>query len=293
MGTTDEVEEERELQAPREVDPVVPDYCCSLLNHIRHGTAFSIQSELRPCFQILKHTRLEFHYKPKEFPTHVLVTPDFMRTIKSVNDSTQDDFLRPLRWALKCKGFKWPVIISSHEANMFLPSVQGSSHATLYMYMARTSRGMVPFDAFDIVKIPSHNESGVIDPQATALLNLFAGQLYFSSFEHYKDMCTLIGLYDGERCLSHKRNVANDNFVSLQCREANGWRECTFKTSPVGWIKSFIDMRRLGIEWSHTHMGRILGGQILRRDEFGDREAKSEDVLAKATSELTIGDKDE
>jgi hypothetical protein len=62
------------------------------------------------------------------------------------------------------------------------------------------------------------------------------GQLYFSSFEHDKDFCALVGLFDGERPLPEKHSVANDNFVAPACREANGWTDCTFKTSPVSWM---------------------------------------------------------
>ncbi|EXJ60473.1 hypothetical protein A1O7_04626 [Cladophialophora yegresii CBS 114405] len=276
-----EVEEERELQRPREVQPALPQHCRSLIDHVRDGTPFTATSELRPCFEVLRQTRLEYLYKPEEFPTHVLVTPYFLRTIKPVGNSPQDDFLRPVQWVLKSWDLAQPVLISSHEAQMFLPVIRASKRTTLYMYQARTSRDMVPFDGLDICRIPANNRSGEVKPLAIALLNLFAGQLYFSSFEHYNEMCTVIGLFDGERPLPHKRNVADDNFVSPTCRLANDWTECTFNTSPVGWIKSFITMRRLGIEWSHTHMGRVLNGQILRREDFeeGDDLEHAKDLV--------------
>ncbi|OCT52678.1 hypothetical protein CLCR_09419 [Cladophialophora carrionii] len=288
-----EVEEERELQRPREVEPATPHHCRSLLDHVRDGTPFPGTSELRPCFDVLKQTRLDYFYKPKEFPMHVLVTPDFLQTIIPVGNSPQDDFLRPVQWVLKTWGLAQPVIISSHEAQLFLPAIRASKRTTLYMYQARTSRDMVPFDGLDICKIPDNNRSGEIKPLAIALLNLFAGQLYFSSFNHYKTMCTVIGLFDGERPLPHKRNVADDNFVSPTCRLANDWTECTFKTSPVGWIKSFITMRRLGIEWSHTHMGRVLNGKILRREDFdeGDDVEHGKDLVEKMAG-LTLDEKD-
>ena len=35
-------------------------------------------------------------------------------------------------------------------------------------------------------------------------------------------------------------------------------------------LKDLIGMRRLGIEWGHTHMGRVLSGRFLRREDFED-----------------------
>lgn len=289
-----EIEEEREVERPREIDAATPRYSRALLDHIQRDTALIGSLGLHPCFKILEQTRLAFHYKVREFPMHVLVTEDCMRTIVTDKDASDDDFLRPVQWVLKTWSIKQPIIISSHEANAFLPSIRASQRTTLYMFQARVSRDMVPFDGFNICRIPENNRSGEITSMAAALIGLFAGQLYFSSFDQYKTTCSLIGLFDGERQLRKKRHVATDNFVSQRCREANDWMDCAFKTSPVTWLKAFIDMRRLGIEWSHTHMGRILNGQILRRQDF-EEEAEdlsdSEDI-ANDMAELAIGEKE-
>ncbi|KIX98577.1 uncharacterized protein Z520_05878 [Fonsecaea multimorphosa CBS 102226] len=286
-----EIEEEREIQRPREVTPATPQHCQSLLDVIRNETRCANIPELRPCFQILRQTRLGLYYKLGEFPTHVLVTPDFLRTIQAHGNSPEDDFLRPVQWIVKMAGIKQPIIISPHEANMFFHAIRKSSGTTLHLYQARTSRGMVSFDGLDICKFPANNDSGEIEPQAIALLGLFAGQLYFSSFDHYKEFCTLIGLFDGERPLLRKRQVANDNYVSPSCRNANGWTECAFRTSPVPWIKGFIDMRRAGIEWTHTHMGRIMNGQILRREDF--EEEVEDEMMTNGMDELRLGEQEE
>ncbi|KAH0841829.1 hypothetical protein FOPE_06604 [Fonsecaea pedrosoi] len=291
-----EIEEEREVQRPREVRPATPSVCQALLDFIRNGrngATLVKPTELRPCFEILVQTRLRPYYTPSESPTHVWVTLDFMRTIESHDGSRDDGFLRPVQWVLKMEGMAQPVIISPHEANAFLPDIQRSKRSTLYMYQARTSRNMASFDGLDICKFPARNNSGEISPQAIALLGLFAGQLYFSSFEHYREFCTLTGLFDGERPL-RKRQVATDNFVSPSCRKANGWTECTFRTSPVPWIKEFIDMRRAGIEWTHTHMGRVMDGKILRREDFEEVEEDFEgEAVVHDMGELSLGEQEE
>ena len=283
-----EVEEEREVQVPCEAEPAIPTYCKPLLNLIQHGTKIASSTALRPCFEILTQTRLEPYYTWLEFPVNVLATPDYLRTIKTVKNGLQDDFIRPVQWVLKTFGRLQPVIISPHEAQMFMPHIRNSKNSTLYMYMARTCRDMTPFDNFDLVKIPADNNSGEIRPSYIAALNLFAGQLYFSSFERYRDFCALTGLFDGVRCLDNMRSIGNDNFVSPKCREANGW-DCDFKTSPVRWIKEFINMRRLGIEWSHTHMGRVMDGHILKKEDFDQGEVGG-DELVKRLTELTLSE---
>ncbi|OAP61733.1 hypothetical protein AYL99_03936 [Fonsecaea erecta] len=275
-----EVEEEREVQRPREVEPATPQYCRSLLAVIKGDESPNSTIELHPCFKLLEQTRLGLYYKQAEFPTDVLVTQDFMRTIQSHDDSPKDDFLRPVQWVVKTSTITQPVIISPYEANVFFHAIRGSSSTTLHLFQARTSRGMISFDGLNICEIPASNSSGKIEPQAIALLGLFAGQLYFSSFEHYKEFCTLIGLFDGERPLPRKRQVGNDNFVSPSCRKANSWTECSFTISPVPWIKEFIDMRRAGIEWTHTHLGRVLNGQILQREDFEEEGEEFNDEAA-------------
>ncbi|KIV86455.1 hypothetical protein PV11_02066 [Exophiala sideris] len=263
-----EIEEEREVQKPRHVKPAVPDVWGALDALIRHGIVPSTPSGLYHAFEVFTKTKLASLYVRADWPSHVLVTEDYLRTIDTSSTSTYDDFIRPVQWVLKGKRIKQLIIISAHEANVFLPSIRESEHVTLILYQPRTARSMPPFDSLSVYRIPEHKADFAISPQTIAVLNLFAGQLYFTTFEHYQHLCEMIGLWDGERPLPFERDVANDNYVSPSCREANGWIGCTFKGSPVKILREFIGMRRLGIEWSHTHMGRVLSGRFLRRAEF-------------------------
>ncbi|KIW99240.1 uncharacterized protein Z519_00903 [Cladophialophora bantiana CBS 173.52] len=217
-----EVEEEREVQRPREVWPAVPQHCQRLLDFIRNGT---------PLTGPLSFVRASRSWS--------IPASDFMRTVQNKDDSPEDDFLRPVQWVVKTSEIERLIIISPHEADVFFQSIRESTWATMHMYQARTSRGVVSFDALNICKLPANTASGQITPQAVALLGPFAGQLYFSSFEHYKE---------------------------------------------------FIDMRRAGIEWTHTHMGRVLNGQILRRQNFEEDE---EENIVQDTEELSLDGEDE
>ena len=266
-----EIEQEREVQRAREGKPAKPNAWDGLEYLIRHGKPpRETAAGCFPAFDTLKKTRLKSQYVRTDWPIHVVVTEDFLRTIETTNDSGQDDFLRPVQWVLKAAGVKQPIIISPNEAQAFLPLIRRSKRSTLILYQARTGRSMAAFDSMGVYRVPERDHVPGISGEAITTLNLFAGQLYFTTFEDYRKLCTLIGLWDGERPLTLRREVANDNFVSSACRQANGWTGCTFKTSPVKLLKEFINMRRLGIEWSHTHMGRVLSGRFLRKKDFED-----------------------
>lgn len=268
-----EVEEVREIQRPGEVVPATPKASNYLWNLIRDGTLPSGSSdEILPAFELLNKTRLAPFYSKAVWPAQIYATADFIRTIQPQGNSPQDDFLRPVQWVLHAKRINGPIIISPHEADILLASIRESKRATLFLYQARVTKSMGSFDNTNVYKIPEKDNGVTLSQEQVAILNLFAGQLYFNTFDDYKGLCTLIGLWDGERELPIRRKVANDNWVAPACRKANGWNECTFISSPVQHIKTFINMRRLGIEWSHTHMGRSLAGRILSRQDFEEED---------------------
>ncbi|KAJ4505776.1 hypothetical protein HRR86_008095 [Exophiala dermatitidis] len=282
-----EVEKVREVQRPAHATPAKPAASEVLINYIFKNEGVPKAEDFHWAFNILSQTRLAPQYRGAEWPTNVLVTQDYMRTIVPQAGSPQDDYLRPVQWIFVVDLVKQPIIISPHEAQVFLPGIRKHGRVTLILYQPRTSRNMMSFDGLNVYQVPERPSPTKISVEAISVLNLFAGQLYFTTFEDYKRLCSIIGLWDGERPLPLKRHVANDNFVSPACRQANGWTECKFSNSPVGMLKAFISMRRLGIEWGHTHMGRILSGRFLRRDEFEDEmgSAAEDKMEVDSTSE--------
>ncbi|KAK4940716.1 hypothetical protein LTR10_019226 [Elasticomyces elasticus] len=265
-----EIEHEREVQRPRRVKPANPCVWEPLEALIKDGVKPETSAGLGRAFNVLSKTKLASQYVYTDWPSHIFATVGYLRTIVSSSATSQDDFLRPVQWVLKAKKIEKPIIISAYEANLFLPAIRKSEHVTLILYQARTGKSMPPFDSLTVYRVPETKGDLDISLQTIAVLNLFAGQLYFSTFEHYQQFCLVVGLWDGEWSLPNKRQVAHDNYVSPACREANGWTGCTFKGSPVKMLKEFIGMRRLGIQWSHTHMGRVLSGRLLRREDFED-----------------------
>jgi len=263
-----EVEQEREVQRPRALNPYPGSINQTLLQIIHTGTASLPLVGLRNAFTILETTSIGRRFVLENWPKNLIMTEDFARTVKATQNSPIDDFLRPVNWVLKAKRSNILFLISPYEANSYKRSIQASQYVNMYAYAPRTTKTMASFDRFDVYRVPSSGTKIAPSKDCMTSLRLFAGQLYYNSFDEYQRFCALLGIWDGERVLKDEsREVASDGFVSPACRAANGW-QAAFDSSPVQIVKEFISMRRKGIEWSHTHVGRVLNGSILGRDKF-------------------------
>jgi hypothetical protein len=94
-----------------------------------------------------------------------------------------------------------------------------------------------------------------------AQLNLFAGQLYFGSYEAYVEMCGFLGL----SCFmtDQGQNVQSDGFI---LPPSGAWE---LRESPVRFLKDLVvKVRREGEAIEMTHLGRMLEGEMLDRKDF-------------------------
>jgi len=108
-----------------------------------------------------------------------------------------------------------------------------------------------------------------LNPPFAMLLNLFAGQLYLRSYEEYLSVCRFLGL--GFRPSYEQIQVACDGFISPTSRsefDAVMERDCPFTISPVEFVRILIALRRKGQSFQKSHLGRILHGELLAREDF-------------------------
>ncbi|KAG0708107.1 hypothetical protein DFH29DRAFT_771818, partial [Suillus ampliporus] len=92
-------------------------------------------------------------------------------------------------------------------------------------------------------------------------LNLFAGQLYFSSYDMYLRTCSFLGLNAPD--LGDEDLIVNgDGFISRENRPA-ARALCSFKLSQLPPPRELFGMRRKGMGYSPTHLGKMLNGHIL------------------------------
>jgi hypothetical protein len=85
------------------------------------------------------------------------------------------------------------VVISPYEAQELFPEIMRSEAVCLHLYATRPNLGYRPLDSLDLYTVPDRQISPI--PQSLILqLNLFAGQLYFDSFEEYNRVSRFLGM---------------------------------------------------------------------------------------------------
>ncbi len=264
-----EVEQEREVQRPRSNQPCTAKLTNSLLPLVRSGIVpVSTDPEIAPAFSLLQRSSAETKYEPDAWGNDLRATADFCRTVDLSRGSMIDDFLRPANWVLSSRHTTTLFLISPHEANEILPEIRKSHHVTLHMYTPRVSMSMPSFNQLDYYCVPAMNVHQLPNVKSKVLLSLFAGQLYISNLAEYIRLCQFLGIVDGIRILDDEHlEVAADGFVSASCRSVNGWAT-DFQESPISFVKELVRMRRKGLDFGHTHLGRIVNGKTLRAADF-------------------------
>jgi len=82
-------------------------------------------------------------------------------------------------------------------------------------------------------------------------------------------MYRFLGLYFRPPC--EQVQVGCDGFVSPTGRpvfDAIMEKECPFTTSPVGFLRMLIALRRKRQNFQKSHFGRILRGELLVKEQF-------------------------
>lgn len=102
-----------------------------------------------PAFQALQQTNAAKYFDIKQLPTDLLVTRDFIRTVKRPGGNSSmsfnvDSYLRPVQWIISFPKEKGAyiskhqlMIISPFEADQLLPLVWISRYVTLHLYAPR------------------------------------------------------------------------------------------------------------------------------------------------------------
>lgn len=154
------------------------------------------------------------------------------------------------------------IILSPLEAEQLLPAIQKSNVVTLHLYAPRPTQG---YDALDMLGLYfTGREFSASDPSIRrsqiVQLNLFAGQLYFTSYSEYVELCDSLGL--AWEAPKEGEELQADGFIMPP---AGSW---SLKKSPVGFLREYVKIRREGEGIEKTHLGRVLEGGLLEKREF-------------------------
>ncbi|KAK0630434.1 hypothetical protein B0T17DRAFT_589950 [Bombardia bombarda] len=250
---------------------------------VMNGVIRSQSPAFMPAFQVMTKTSAAALLPDGSgFPCDLLVTADFARTVddSGVAFFCADCYQKDVQWVLTSTTTRSDsgsskekettphgmqmVVISQFEADELKTVLQTNrppfATVILHAYLPRLSLTYRSLENLNLYTIPTVGKEWTAPPALVMQLNLFAGQLYLGSYLEYMQLCRYLGL-------SYKENkgdkmIGADGFVG-------GYDECKFKTSPVGFLSVvFKRIRRGCVNIEKTHMGRILGGEILRKRDF-------------------------
>ncbi|KAE8316019.1 hypothetical protein BDV41DRAFT_562572 [Aspergillus transmontanensis] len=270
-----EAEREQQVQRPPKARPKKHEVHEDMKKLVSTGGIAEGSTAFLPAFQSLEKTSAARHPGVDQFPGKLLVTRDYAQTVEAIDilSFSPDFFQRPVQWILTSRHgsnstdhkptVSHMVIISPYDAQELYPSIKDSKHVTLHLYAPRSKLGLKPLDNFIIE------------------LNLFAGQLYLSSYEEYVEVCDFLGV--AWKPMGEDSVVATDGFILRRDKNNRAERlASTFRQSPIKFLKVLMSqVRRKGEGTSKTHIGKIFNGIILHRSDFEEpRRAEQDQVLS-------------
>ncbi|KAI0296910.1 hypothetical protein B0F90DRAFT_1819762 [Multifurca ochricompacta] len=237
-----EVERERQVERPPKVHPA---------QHI-------IRDDIRTLFIQGYSQNLRGEWSPSP-----LATTDFAATTTKSNGSDLTDYLRPINWVLSSGSGKnsTVIVISPHEANELLPDIRKSKTVRLHIYAPRVTASMRSFSDLAFYSIPALQTGSWLSPaHVRTELNLFSGQLYFDNRREYERICALLALH-----MVHPgaEQIEVDGFVPPKYRTGES---SPFTTSKIALFKKLIGLRRKGMTYGGTDLGRVLDARPLGSD---------------------------
>jgi hypothetical protein len=279
-------EQERELSPEIVAEPIIQRVASAtpakhslhrdLVNFVETGVLKHDSPAYFPAFDSLKTTSaaMKFDVEQLRAPAYIYATADFATTVlKDEAGSLSDSYQRPVQWVLTTRKLGQEVVgnlivISPWEAEHLFERVQRSYVTALHVYRPRTNLGYRALDKLDFYTVAPRPMKLTIPPQLSVQLNVFAGQLDFSSFEEYRLTCAFLGLASEKTAPGWI--IAADGFIERNPQgQVGGGVTSKVRVSPVKFIKALMTtIRRNGEGISKTHMGGLLEGRLLQRSDF-------------------------
>jgi hypothetical protein len=274
-----EIEQERQVQNPAPAEAAKHTLHDDVLSFWRHGTLLLASKAYRPAFEALVNTTAASCLDLKQLSHRgdLLVTADFATTIvRASGKDVLDWYQRHVQWilTLQTQGtgiVKKVLLLSPFEANALRDRKDRSDLVTMHLYKPRCNSAYPSLDKLDFHTIPQRSNSLIMPRPLAMMLNVFAGQLYLSTYDDYLEVCELFGLA-AESLTAEMSNagwvVAADGFI-----QADGSGRCGgesgLKQSPVQFLKVLLStIRRNGVSISKTHLGSLLEAKLFKRADF-------------------------
>jgi len=261
-----EMEREQQVQHPQKAKPATHQVHDDVRELVEQGIFDEDSDAFVQLFWPLRHIG-----KHEWSPT-LMATKDFATTIVgSLAMSSAKDYHRPVQWILSVRQREglFLIVLSPYEVNQLLPSIKESKFVHLHVYAPRVTQAMKTFEDLDFFCIPPLPEDW-IPPCLTDItqLNLFSGQLYFKDYDAYTHLRMMLGLIGDETKGEEGQWWESDGFVKPENRRGEMKNICKLTSSPLSFLKDLVSLRRKGMGYQSTHIGRVLHGRLLRREDF-------------------------
>lgn len=238
---------------------------------VRTGQLSQDSEAFQPAFRALRFTSAARLFDLTNFPSDLLVTVDFIRTIKIPRNLTNDSFIsdpyqRPVQWILSVpqgtqQNIETLVVLSPYEANYLLTPIRESSKVTLHLFSPRHNMSFASLDKLELYNIGRDFLPSLVTPSVKMQLNLFAGSLYLRSLQEYRMLCNYLGLLQGE--VKKGQQIFADGFIDPPTGE---WG---LKKSPVSFLRALLmKIRKEAEGMEKTHLGKMLNGLMLDETDF-------------------------
>jgi hypothetical protein len=241
---------------------------------VQTGRLVDRSKALEPAFQALRSTSAAGLCDLTQFPCELLVTQDFMRTVRVPPGSSKSQFIsdpyqKQVQWIMSVPGsdgtIQALIILSPFEANKLLPDLQSSSKVTLHLFSPCSNTSLAPIDRLELYNVGRAFSGDQVPRSLTMQLNLFAGSLYLRSYTEYAELCDFLGLLRDK--VKPGQRVSAEGFIMPP---TGVWG---LKESPVLFLRALLmKIRKEGEGIEKTIVGRILHGTRLEESDFEDQD---------------------
>ncbi|KAI6137675.1 hypothetical protein BKA82DRAFT_4493645 [Pisolithus tinctorius] len=239
-----EIEREMQVERPPPANPAVHQVSADIRHFVRTGMVNPRSKDFIHMFDSFRDPTAP----PQEntvWSRHIFATSDYSTVVQGPSQVGVGEYLRPVNWILSSQSSGNPplVILSPFEVDGLLPDIRSSESAR-----------MRPCDDLRLYTI-----------------NLFAGQLYLRDYNTYLRLCYFLCVYADDLHGEEDLEVESDGFIAPAHRPLKARSIDTFQKSPLAFLKYVTNLRRRGMNFTATHMGKILNGRSLKREDFEDQ----------------------
>ena len=262
-----EIEREREVERPPHV-PAATHHIDEDVRHFIHTGC--IPNGFTAIFDTLATTTAASS-SSQPWTKNVLASRDFTTTVEvSLTDKT-DSYIRPVNWILSSttSGTLVLVVVSPFEVNALLPDIRASKQVHLHIYTPRVTRMMKSCDDLRLYSVPSLPVQWTPQEVLVRQLSIFAGQLYLPDYSSYVMLCRFLGIYTADLRDQSTFKVQSDGFIRPEDRPP---AVNTFQESPVNTLKAIFSIRRKGLGYLPTHIGKLLSARRLTNEDFEEAD---------------------